>query len=480
MLFLLSFRQLLLSGFLFVAILLSAISVHTLLTFERLTRNNSAAAQQMLVLTEETQRLAERTVAMERSARQFLILNDPAFRQIFFTALKETRTSLKMLTTAIPDLPESKITDWHNQSLLIWTILQDVRETDTKISDKKLQVLNGSFEQLSDINYQLVLATKQEIERRNELSLVELERQRRLLSLLVIGALILAILLAFLFGLWLSRPLAQIKEVIGRLGDNKFDQTVDVSGPADIRRLGQQLDWLRQRLAELESDKIRFLRHISHELKTPLSALREGVALMEDEIAGKLTEKQHEIVRILRENTASLQNQIESLLRYNTATFDAKHLYFDKIDVVDLLRSVIDDQRLQSQARKLQVQLEEHSGPALPIMVDAEKIGVAFANLLANAIRFSPYGGIIRFIITAFDRTLRIDCIDQGSGVATADALRIFEPFYQGARQPTGARSGNGIGLSIVREYIVAHAGKVELISTDAGAHFRMELPYEQ
>ena len=131
MLSFLSFRQLLLSGFLFVAILVSAISVHTLLTFERLTRNNSAAAQQMLILTEETQKLAERTVAMERSARQFLILNDTAFRKIFFTTLQETRTSLKMLTTAIPDLPESKIVAWHNQSLLIWKILQDVRETDT-------------------------------------------------------------------------------------------------------------------------------------------------------------------------------------------------------------------------------------------------------------------------------------------------------------------------------------------------------------
>ena len=92
----------------------------------------------------------------------------------------------------------------------------------------------------------------------------------------------LAVLLAFCFGLWLSRPMARLEQAIGRLGDNRFDQPIDVRGPADIRRLGQQLDWLRQRLADLEAEKSRFLRHVSHELKTPLSALCEGAALLDD------------------------------------------------------------------------------------------------------------------------------------------------------------------------------------------------------
>jgi signal transduction histidine kinase len=106
----------------------------------------------------------------------------------------------------------------------------------------------------------------------------------------VIASILLAALLAGGFGLWLSRPLEQIEQAIDTLGENRYDQPIAVRGPSDLQRVGQQLNWLRQRLAELEADKARFLRHISHELKTPLAALREGVALLEDGVAGAVAQ----------------------------------------------------------------------------------------------------------------------------------------------------------------------------------------------
>ncbi|MES2106461.1 MAG: ATP-binding protein [Pseudomonadota bacterium] len=475
----LSFRQLLFAGFLFIAILLSGTSVHALLTLERLTKQSRAVAHQAVQLTEDSQRLAERTIAMERSARQYLVLDDSAFRDIFHDAWQEARASLQALTQAIPDLPAQQVQDWNTQSELAWQVLQEGRQASKSTLHKNQQALYQTFVRLPEINDQFALAGKREIERRNDQSLMELERQRRLLTGLVTGAMIMAVVLALSFGLWLSRPLAQIEVVIERLGENKFDQAIEVSGPADIRRLGKQLDWLRRRLADLEADKARFLRHISHELKTPLAALREGVALLEDGVAGALTDNQREIARILRQNTASLQTQIEDLLRYNAAAFDAQYLHRASVNLVQLLHTVIDDQRLQWQSRGLQVELQE-AGAVANVVADAEKLGVVLANLLSNAVRFSPAGGVIRFVIAAAGDHVGIDCMDQGPGVAAADAARIFEPFYQGARQPSGARSGNGIGLSIVREYVAAHGGKVQLLPAETGAHFRIELRYER
>ncbi|MET3139367.1 two-component system sensor histidine kinase GlrK [Undibacterium sp. GrIS 1.2] len=492
----LSFRQLLLAGFLFIAILLSGTSVHALLTLERLTKQSRAVAHQAVNLTEESQRLTERTVAMERSARQYLVLDDVAFRDIYDDAVQEAKASLQVLAQAIPDLLPKQLEDWNTQTDIARKVLQEGRVTNKATLHKNQQALYQSFVRLPEINDQIVLASKREIERRNDQSLMELERQRRLLTALVSGAMIMAIVLALTFGLWLARPLAQIELVIGRLGENKFDQEIAVSGPADLRRLGKQLDWLRRRLADLEADKARFLRHISHELKTPLAALREGVALLEDGVAGTLSDNQREIARILRQNTASLQTQIEDLLRYNAAAFDAQHLHKTPVDLMQLLSTVIDGQRLQWQARGLTVELKTQlaaerqtdlrqllsNTPSRPptISADAEKLGVVLANLLSNAVRFSPDGGVIDFILTQADGYVSIDCIDQGSGVAADDAARIFEPFYQGARQPAGARSGNGIGLSIVSEYIAAHGGKIQLHPTVSGAHFRIELPYER
>jgi len=478
----LSFRQLLFAAFLLIAAVLTATSVQALLTLERLARLGRDTAAEAVLLTEETQRLAERTQAMERSARQFLVLEDTVFRDRYFTAWQEANTALTKLRKAMPALSGDLPAEWKAQSEAVWTVLKtdrgqaDKRKMDKHYAAGGQPVLYKTFSRLPEINDLLVRESKLEIARRNDALLSELERQRRLLTALVAAAVVLAAVFSVCFGFWLSRPLRRIETAIERLGENRFDQTVDVGGPADTRRLGRQLDWLRQRLADLDADKERFLRHISHELKTPLAALREGVALLEDEVAGPLTGGQREITGILRENTASLQTQIEDLLRYNAAAFDAQHLQRRSVDLVALLQKVIDDQRLQWQARGLQVELV--SEPAAGQM-DADKLAAALANVLSNAVRFSPEGGTIAFRIGTNDTGMTIDCVDQGPGVAPEDEARIFEPFYQGSRQAVGARNGNGIGLSIVREYVAAHRGTVQLLPRQNGAHFRIELPYD-
>jgi two-component system sensor histidine kinase GlrK len=314
------------------------------------------------------------------------------------------------------------------------------------------------------------------VERRNSELLAELDQRRGVLTAQVIASIVLAAALAGGFGLWLSRPLAQIETAIDRLGENRYEDRIEVRGPSDLQRVGQQLNWLRQRLSDLEADKARFLRHISHELKTPLAALREGVALLEDGVAGALSPNQREIAGILNQNTAALQSQIEALLRYNAATFDAQHVQRQPADMEALLAQCIAGQRLQSQAAGLTVVTE---GKARPIAVDTDKMAVALGNLLSNAVRFSPPGGLICFRLGELNGMLLLDCIDQGPGVAPDDAARIFEPFYQGQRQPPGARRGNGIGLSIVHEYVAAHSGVLQLMPSERGARFRIELPYE-
>jgi two-component system, NtrC family, sensor histidine kinase GlrK len=237
-----------------------------------------------------------------------------------------------------------------------------------------------------------------------------------------------------------------------------------------------QLDWLRVRLAEVEADKARFVRHVSHELKTPLAALVEGVSLLEDEVPGPLSPQQREIAAILRQNTVSLQAQIEDLLRFNEAGFAAQRLRKTMTDPRALLDSVIASQRLQCQARGVRCEVD---GEARPLPLDGELMTAVLGNLLSNALRFSPPGGAVRFTLADVHGRLAIDCRDEGPGVAPHDAERVFEPFYQGERQPASARRGNGIGLAIVREYVEAHGGAVHLLPSSGGAHFRIELPYD-
>lgn len=466
----LSFRQLLFAGFILISVVLTASSVQALLTLERLARLGRETAAQTVMLGEQSQHLAERTLAMERSARQFMVLDEAAFRERYYSAWQQAGAALALLAGArAPALAA----EWAVQAETAWLALK---------AGKRQQrsgqaVLEKVFARLPLINERLAAENKREMARRNDAMLTELERQRQWLTALVAGAVLLSAILACWFGAWLSRPLRRIELAIGRLGEGRFDQAVTVDGPADLRRLGRQLDWLRQRLAELDDDQERFLRHISHELKTPLAALREGVALLEDDVAGPLTGGQREIAGILRQNTAALQTQIEDLLRYNTAVFDARHVRRSSVDLLALLHQVVDQQRLQWQASGLQVSV---GGGALRLLADADQLAVALANILSNAVRFSPAGGCIALTLGARRDVLWIDCVDQGPGVAPADVARIFEPFYQGSRRIAGARNGNGIGLSIVHEYVRAHHGTVQLIPSPQGAHFRIEIPNEK
>jgi two-component system sensor histidine kinase GlrK len=469
----LSFRQLLLGVFLLIAVLLSAASLHALWTLDRLAAHSRDSGRHALALTENTQQLAERSVAMTRSARQYLVLDDPAFRRRYADAWREARTALDSVAAALPYTQEQLFDRWRQSGEQAWDILQMSTHART---NARQQALEKVLAPLPEVNAQLAEEVKQEVERRNSELLTELDQRRGILKAQVIASIVLAAALAGGFGLWLSRPLAQIETAIDRLGENRFDQAIEVRGPSDLQRVGQQLNWLRQRLADLEADKARFLRHISHELKTPLAALREGVALLQDGVAGALSPNQREIAGILNQNTAALQSQIEALLRYNAATFDAQHVHRQPADMAALLTLCIDSQRLQSQAGGLTVVTE---GKARPIAIDADKMTVAVGNLLSNAVRFSPPGGLISFRLGELHGKLLLDCIDQGPGVAPDDAARIFEPLYQGQRQPPGARRGNGIGLSIVHEYVAAHSGVLQLMPSERGARFRIELPYE-
>jgi two-component system sensor histidine kinase GlrK len=463
-----SFRQLLIVAFLLVPALLAVVSVRGLFTLERLMLESRQGAEHAARDTANVQRLSERSVTMERAARQYLVLDDASLRDRFEQAARDASDSLAQLGAS--HLPATQVQAWRRQLDAIRAELAQPGAAEVA----RDAALSGAFRDLGDLNAQVAEQVQEASEAQRQALLQQLEDGRRQLAQQVAAAIVLAALLATGFSLWLAQPLKRLEAAIVALGENRMDTVIDIPGPADMRNIGRRLDWLRLRLAELDADKARFLRHVSHELKTPLAALREGVALLEEGVTGDLSPGQREVARILRQNTAALQSQIEDLLRFNTAAFEARRLTRRHVDLAELIRQRVAEQRLQWQARRLQVNVSD--GP-LWVEVDPDKLGVALGNLLSNAIRFSPMESSIHFDLSETSTGACIDLRDGGPGVAPADRERVFEPFYRGERQPEGALRGSGIGLSIVHEYISAHGGRVELLPDGPGAHFRVELP---
>ena len=467
-----SFRPLLVIAFLLVAALLGGASVRALFALDDLTLQSRDNAARALEMSGAAQSLRERSVSMERSARQSAVLDDRLLRERFRVESREAGDLLA--TIAGPGMlgaAGAQEQVWRDHLQAIGQLLAGPPAT----ALERERQLAQEFRELENINTAIALQVQQTIQQRNQSLQQRLETSRQRLAQQVAGAIALATLMALAFGVWFTRPLKRLENAIVGLGENRLDQVIAIDGPADLALVGQRLNWLRLRLSELDADKSRFLRHISHELKTPLASLREGVSLLEDGVAGPLSHDQREIAQILRHNTGLLQSQIEDLLRFNTAAFEARQLRRQAVDLLQLIERQVDAQRLQWRARDLRVEV---SGEPLTIEVDAEKIAAALANLLSNAIRHSPIKGMIRLVLSQRPGLAQIDIHDEGSGVAPGDRERIFEPFFRGERQPQGGARGSGIGLSIVQEYIAAHGGRIELLPEELGAHFRIELPH--
>lgn len=463
-----SFRTTLLAAVLLIALTLAAAAASgwmMLQDFAAASRQSGATA---ISLSAAMLQIDERSADMERATRQFAVLQAPPLRERFDEAYGLAQAALGDIEAVLPPTPVVAL--WRERAARMRSALAlqpDVPPT--------ADVVQDVADSLSNVNDQLASRVREHIDSRSVAVLDTLDRSRDRLARQVLAAVVLAMVLALAIGWWILRPLKQVQKAITRLGEGSFSAPVVVGGPADLRQLGDRLEWLRQRMADLEAHRNRVLRHVSHELKTPLASLREGIALMEDGVLGRLNAEQLEVSQILDTNARALQERIEQLIGYNATQFDAQHLDLRPTALRALVRDVTADLKLQAQVKDVQITV---SGYAPPVRGDAAKLRIALSNLVSNGIAFSPHGGTVRLQLSAEGRNARIDCIDEGPGVAPEEVERIFEPFFRGSRRAPRPDKGNGLGLAIVREFIAAHGGSAVVVPAERGAHFRIELPH--
>ncbi len=248
-----------------------------------------------------------------------------------------------------------------------------------------------------------------------------------------------------------------------------------VRGPQDLELLGERLDWMRLRLLALEEQKTLFLQNISHELKTPLTSIREGADLLAEGVLGELNDRQRNVAKILLSNSIELQKRIEDLLNYSAIQTGKSSLTWQKLGLGRILDTVLHDHSLALMNKSIEIDL---SCPDISFEGDEQKIRIVVDNLLSNAIKYSPKGGRISISARSEGGKVSIEVSDSGPGIDPGDASRIFDPFYQGRVRPEGHVKGTGLGLSIAREYVREHGGNLELLDhPGSGSQFRITLP---
>jgi two-component system sensor histidine kinase GlrK len=467
-----SFLKFILLGFLLVSAPLVYAMAELILSLDRLASQGRDEVLQAAQAGRTSRQLYEQATTLERIARQQWILEDTSLLEEYDKLRQEFGTTAQQLD-ALP-LGAANLARLHELTARE-ARLHGLLESGVRTTEATRELVDGYARLVNDSQGMIAAATQLTqgaIER-----LQQTASQGRETWLWVgLASLGIAVALAILFALLIARPVRQLDQAIRRMGTADFNHAIQLTGPEDLRYVGQRLEWLRSRLQELEEQKARFLRHVSHELKTPLTAVREGAELLRDNVGGRLTPDQHEIVRIIRDNTLSLQKLIEDLLAYQqTRAMEAATL--GPVALADIVRRVAREQKLAAFARMITVEGEMQ--PAI-VMGDTDRLRTIVDNLLSNAIKYSPRSGEIVLNLVTRDGFAILDVIDQGPGVSPGERAQIFESFYQGPAPAEGRIKGSGLGLAIAREYAAAHGGRIEVLDRadgERGAWFRLWLP---
>jgi two-component system sensor histidine kinase GlrK len=467
-----SLNGLILVGFGLVALPLLLAVIWALVNLDRVAEQSERLVFTGVSAAENNRRLEEQIGTLERVARQYQVLRNPESLQIILDDLLTLQQHLAEMAPLVAEAEATALADSIGRGAR--SIVTALSNPET--SDEQLAAAIDRFAPMQQRVESLTTILSAYVD--TELStLQETARNAQKVSAWQVAALVPGtIALVLIFTFLVARPISQIDRAIHQLGESGFSKPIDIKGPSDLERLGRQLEWLRVRLLELAQEKNKFLRHMSHELKTPLANIREGTELLLDGSVGELDESQREVTDILRMNGLKLQQLIENLLSFSAWQTKSEELTLSDFPLRAQVIAVARTQRLALKAANIQLKLDVED---IIVNADQDKIRTVLDNLLSNAIKFTPRGGLITVRASRLATSFVLEFGDTGPGIPEEESPRIFEAFFQGRREQGGQVGGTGIGLSVVLECIQAHDGSVELIDSDEfpGAHFRIHIP---
>jgi two-component system, NtrC family, sensor histidine kinase GlrK len=463
-----SFFKLLAVGFALAVFPLVAGLVANMFAIERLANQSQRAVYDAARVVHATRELSETSSSLERAAQQGVVLQDESLWEGYLGLHRrfvEAGTKVASLSGSTPIRDELNLLLKNEQEI------NDALAT-VGAASPQAQEIAGRYAEVTLGARKLLTQSSALIDQeaeslRHSAAETESAVKKQLFLLLPVAIFVVAG-----FTYLLAKPIAQIEQGIRDLGERRLGKPIEVHGPDDLEQLGHQLDWLRLRLVELEEQKSRFLRNISHDLKTPLTALREGSDLLAEQVAGPLTERQQVIVRILRQHSIELQRLIEELLQHGGREFQQAPIKLQAVKAAEIVQQIANKQVLPMAARgiRLNLKAEEFS-----MNTDIQRLRVIIDNLISNAVKYSPSGGVVNVMIKQQADTAVIEVIDEGPGVAAEDREHIFDPFYRGQATAGSTVKSSGIGLSIAQEHVLALGGKID-VGTGKG-HFTIQLP---
>ena len=233
-------------------------------------------------------------------------------------------------------------------------------------------------------------------------------------------------------------------------------------------------------LKKMDKIKSDFVSMVAHEIKSPMNSVLALVKVVQDRLAGDVTEKQQEILGRVSEKIKGLSDLAADLLDLSRIESGLITLEKERLQIAALLSEQVAFHQTRAQGKNIQLNLEFLT-ELPPILANKRAIEEVFANLLTNAIKYTPEGGTVSVSASAEKDYVHIAVKDTGFGISQENLTRIFERFYRVKDDKTRMISGTGLGLAIVKSIVEAHNGRIEAESEpDRGSTFHVLLPIMQ
>lgn len=305
-------------------------------------------------------------------------------------------------------------------------------------------------------------------------------RTRGVIGAILIVSLLVGTALGLVLAISVATPLQAVTGAVYDVASGRKSDRLPEDGPQEMRRLLRAVNHLTERLAALQSARRQLLANVVHELGRPLGALQVALQALQRGAADDLTLRE-ELMNGMAEALARLQIVVEDLSHLHDQDVGALELAQETLEMGTWLPPILASWQIMARKKGLQWQVLLETEP-LPFKADPLRLSQALGNLVSNAIKYTARGGSVTVSAGRDEEGnwIYLAVSDTGRGIAAEEQQAIFEPFFRGGEEPV-IKQGLGLGLSIARNYVLAHGGRLTLQSeVGRGSTFTIWLPPEK
>jgi signal transduction histidine kinase len=468
-------------GFSLVIVVLAAVGVLSLRAVGRLVSVNGEIASETLPALRLAGAVRDSLLTMARLEARFVVLRDRRYADLWRESAAHARADLASLADVVRTGPEATrlaaaraaFEGYYATVLGEQARLLAARGRTAAVNDAPARRLGEQaeteLEALQQATYARLVRAQAEVAR--------LERRTwNGVIVAVATAVVLALMVTAVIALRITRSLRQLSAATAAVAAGSFREPIAVGGRDEVGVLARSFNAMAERLRTHDEMKEEFFATVSHELRSPITSVREAAHLLAEGVPGPLTAKQARLVAIVRRSTDRLLRLVNQILDMSRLRAGVLPLEYVALDLDWLVARAIEELRPQADEARVTI-ARERVGTRFTVLGDEDRLVQVLVNLLANAVRFTPVGGTVTVRLVDAGPECEIQVEDTGVGIPAAELPHVFESYRQAHR----GKGGTGLGLAIVRGLVQAHGGRVTAESQEGkGSRFTVLLPRER